>query len=151
MSNILHTHLSNTVAARARDESAYSAFKVAAQYEREFAGIEGAAIPDIARYRELVSRPGAFELEPVWTPYYWELSLDGDGEIHAFYADDDPDCECEPVVEFVEFVVDYDESRALDIELGSHVLLWTDSQGFILARAFEDRDTMLAFIDRWRA
>lgn len=32
------------------------------------------------QYQEMVSRPGKFEGEPEWTPYFWECWLNGDGE-----------------------------------------------------------------------
>ncbi len=104
---------------------------------------------DLLYWLAVVSSPGKFEHEEAFTPYYWNLEMHGDGEFHTFYADDDPDGECEPIAEFVEFVVDGEESEIFALDCGDYVLLWSDSQGFAFGQDFTSREAMFEFINRY--
>jgi hypothetical protein len=67
-----------------------------------------------------------FEGEPSWSAYYWELSMNGDGEILAEQGTSDHFA--------VLFRVDADEDGAFpDLACGQDVVIAQDSQGFIVS------------------
>ncbi len=86
-----------------------------------------------AEYEAMVKRPGKFEGEPCWVPYYYELLLDGDGECHCTCPEDSDSCDCPTV-----FSVD-EQERALFPELTDvwQVTVWEDSQGFVMGSEVE--------------
>ena len=76
----------------------------------------------------IIKNPGKFECEPEWVPYYWELSMNGEGEDVSEY-----DEEGDPVGCFVtRFTVDSEEADAFGLECGATVEIYQDSQGFVI-------------------
>ncbi len=86
---------------------------------------------DIKKYRQEVSRPGKFEGEQPYAPYYYDAM--GNGEVHYVGGDEDG----EGATEYEVFQVDADESEAFDLPLHAYVVTWEDSQGFFYAKVFE--------------
>ena len=76
----------------------------------------------------IIRKPGKYERERVWVPYYWELALDGDGEDEL---DDDGE------VIATTFVVDSEEAEAFGLECGATVELSEDSQGFVIGSVLD--------------
>ena len=96
---------------------------------------------DVKKYEKLTEGPGRFEGEKPETAYYWEQVMEfGDGEpIYVSYEDEgDPDEDFHGIT-FDLFEVDADESEAFDLGIGDYLLLWTDSQGFIMTHTFDTR------------
>lgn len=76
------------------------------------------------RYEEIVSHPGKFEGEPPWTPYFYEMSMDGlIGNPEVVYEGDE--------VAYTRFEIE-DEDIALFPELRPYAfaLLSESDQGF---------------------
>ena len=71
----------------------------------------------------IIRNPWKYECECVWVPYYWELTLDGEGE-------DEFDEDGESMA--TRFVVDYEEAEAFGLECGATVEVFEDSQGFVI-------------------
>lgn len=73
---------------------------------------------------DLIRSPGKFEGEPLWAVYFWNLAMDGSGDVE--WDDDD--------TEVTTFQIQ-DEDRELFPELTEEgitaVSLWEDSQGFV--------------------
>lgn len=73
---------------------------------------------------DIIRSPGKFEGEPLWAVYFWNLALDGSGDVEW---DDDE-------TEITTFQIQ-DEDRAIFPELAEEgitsVSLWEDSQGFV--------------------
>jgi len=76
-------------------------------------------------YQDIVSQAGKFELENPITPYLYEISLDGDGEViccqedgHGIWA--------------VRFDLTYEELEHFNLDLPELILV-EDSQGFVMS------------------
>ena len=78
---------------------------------------------DVEKYRDMVRGPGKFEGEPPEVAYFWEVSLDGDGEIIADMVNDG--------FWAAEFIVTPEEASALNLTAGNVFVLVEDSQGFV--------------------
>jgi len=104
-----------------------------------------------AHYQELVQNPGKFEGERPHTPYYYNQWTNGDGESHTYYFEECDCGVCEPEIraEFTEFVVDYEESVAFGIPIGSYVVVWEDDQGFAYSSLHIERAAMIEHIEDW--
>ena len=107
---------------------------------------------DVEKYREQVKGPGKFEGEPPETAYFWDQMLNGEGDDCSRYVqtdyNDDPIFDDEPLFSGDCFMVDSDEADAFDLEVGSYVVLWTDSQGFTMLKSgLESRES----VDTWIA
>lgn len=76
---------------------------------------------DTSKYTAHTS-PGKFEGEAPETEYFYELSLDGDGE--TIYSDS------EDTATVSLFHIYADAADAFNLPLGHYLLLWEDSQGF---------------------
>ncbi len=95
----------------------------------------------------VIDSPGKFEREPLWTVYFYEIMLNGDGE--DFYASCDEhkdcgdeqcehehDCDCELELEYTKFDVQAGDAEAfpdLEDSIGKELRLREDSQGFVYA------------------
>ena len=101
----------------------------------------------------IIRTPGKFEGEPRWVPYFWDLALEGEGEISYPDAPYDPENPDEDTTEGANLVTYFSVSTD-DVdkfpELGyvDDVWIWEDSQGFVIA--LTDRDAVAAYfgIDR---
>ena len=87
----------------------------------------------------IVGQPGKFESEPIWSVYFYYLTLQGEGEDH--YADCehtggewDGDCACDLEIEYTRFDVQAGDAEVfpwLDPHIGKELRVREDSQGFV--------------------
>lgn len=84
-------------------------------------------MPSIDKSKYESRGPGKFESEPPETTYYYEQWLNGDGDAIFPTADD-----FDSGIEYSIFCVNAEESDAFDLGCGSYVVLWEDSQGFVM-------------------
>ena len=88
-----------------------------------------------------VSRPGKFEGESPWVPYFWAQVLDGDGEV--FTIED---------IDFELFRVDAEEAALFhedELKTGDWVALYEDGQGFVRGFQASSRQYLLHDLRRW--
>ena len=98
---------------------------------------------DIEKYRADVSRPGKFEGEQPYAPYFYDAM--GNGESH--FVGGDPETG-EGADEYELFQVDAEDSEAFDLPIGAYVVTFEDSQGFFYAHLVEgSRDDALNWIN----
>ncbi len=75
----------------------------------------------LEEYKKTCARPGKYEREEPWVPYFDEWSMDGiridDNEDSDHYA--------------LAFEIDHAESEAFGLKLGSWIVLFGDSVGFV--------------------
>lgn len=89
-----------------------------------------------AEYEAMVKNPGKFEGEPAWTPYFWELVMNGDGE--TVWDEDTYDNEGEwekPLYD--KFKVNGDDCEVfpeLEAYLGKELHVWEDNLGFVYSK-----------------
>ena len=89
-----------------------------------------------AEYEAMVAKPGKFEGQPPYPPYFWDISLDGFRGVDVYVEDDGDD---DSIIDDAESVLDYikltvtAEDRQLFPELveGAEVRLYQDDQGFV--------------------
>ena len=98
---------------------------------------------ELSAYKQQINAPGRFQGEPVYSPYFHTLAMDGGGEME-FAEGEGNDIESD--IQFESFRVNADEEEAFGLPIGSHVLIWNDSQGFAYAKQFATRSEMPAFI-----
>lgn len=96
----------------------------------------------VAECEDAVSRPGKFEGQPAYVPYFWESSLHGCGP-EPIYPDapdedeeedynpfDDDECYMGPAV--YPFVVDADDAYLFpELAIGQTVYLYESDSGFV--------------------
>lgn len=70
-------------------------------------------------YEDIVSYPGKFESEPAYTPYYYDMYLEG---MHDYYDEDD-----NPVFDITED----DVKMFPELSGNKHATLIEDSNGFV--------------------
>lgn len=90
--------------------------KARAELEREFAG-------DLTK-RGIIRRPGKFEAEPLYVPYFYEVMTQGGSDEDLTFE------EGEPIYSIFSVT---DEDRAAFPELGDakEIVLWEDDNGFV--------------------
>ena len=80
----------------------------------------------------IIQNPGKFEGSPDWTPYYWDLVMNGEGEdIYDCPEDYDDDLDDKSELHHTEFTVDSEESDKFGLECGSIVCVCQDDNGFV--------------------
>ena len=85
-------------------------------------------------YQDIVSQAGKFELENPITPYLYEISLDGDGEVICCQEDGQG-------IWAVKFALTYEELEHFNLDLpepfsvsyAPELILVQDSQGFVMS------------------
>lgn len=83
----------------------------------------------------MVSSPGKFEGEPWHAPYYWNETMDGNGDVIWPETGDDEESQyCGSLL-----TVSGEESEAFDLPCGSWILVREDSQGFVYVTNHETR------------
>jgi hypothetical protein len=83
--------------------------------------IEYGYLDDSTAYQGLRAPLGKFEGEPFYTPYFYDLMMDGEGE--PLYVDD----RCEGTL----FDVWVSEHKAFELDAGTvAIVLWHSEQGF---------------------
>jgi hypothetical protein len=69
----------------------------------------------------VITSPGKFEMEPVWSPYYWDLALNGDGDTDTVHA-----------IEVTHFDVQTDDvDQFPELTNFERVSVWEDEAGFV--------------------
>lgn len=100
-------------------------------------------------YTGLCQDPGKFEGEPNATRYYWEVSMQGDGEWH-YPTVQDTDETTEGHQLYIEFTVDGDEDEAFGKDAGLHcgdtVIVWESNCGFVNMVAFASREAAMHWL-----
>lgn len=89
-----------------------------------------------SRYNHWICPRGQFEGEEWFAPYYWNLTMNGEGE--TIFADTEEDADETPGADL--FHVDAEESDAFDIVCGRWILVRKDSQGFVIVTDHETRE-----------
>lgn len=80
------------------------------------------------------NRPGPLEGEPAWVAHFWDLACSGEGE--SSYPNDSGSDETADLIgpEVTHFRVDGDEETRFGLPTGTDVWVWSDSQGFVIAK-----------------
>lgn len=78
----------------------------------------------------IIKSPGKFEEEPIYAPYFWELSQDGGGEDFA-----EVDEEGNEFLQTSFIVEPGDVDEFPELEGIEEVLIWDDDQGFVYCEA----------------
>jgi hypothetical protein len=89
--------------------------------------------------------PGKFEGETAATEYYYELSLDSDGE--TIYGTVDYEDESAQIAEL--FHINAEEAEAFDLPIGHWFLLVEDSQGFVTGSCHKSRQAAEKAFAAW--
>lgn len=100
-------------------------------WTKSFFAAKGGLAMSINVEKYISTGPGKFEGEPPETAYYYEQWLNGDGDAIFPLASDDLD-NPDMGPEYTIFQVDANESEAFNLGCGSYVVLWEDSQGFVM-------------------
>lgn len=92
--------------------------------------------------------PGKFEGETPASEYFWEQTMNGDGEtVYAEVPAEECECECWPQAEL--FHIDAEESEAFDLPIGHWYLVREDSQGFVIGSVHETREQAERSFRKW--
>ena len=95
------------------------------------------------------SNPGKFEGEPAYTQHYWNQALNGtsDDDRYIYLEGNDSD---DADLALSCFKVDAAEARAYpELEIGDWVIVWEDSQGFVMSRHFHTASAITHWITQY--
>jgi hypothetical protein len=98
--------------------------------------------------RGTIGTPGKFEGEPLWTVYFYQHILNGDGDnsyelCEHLQTDASSDCDCDLDISYTSFQVDATDCEvfpALDPYHGREVRVREDSAGFVYSWIPESTD-----------
>src|SRR5262245_47221600 len=96
-----------------------------------------------ARYSHWVAARGKFEGEQWYAPYYWDQTLNGDGD-RIFPDDSDEFDTCGSI-----FETTADECEVFEFDQGTVILVREDSQGFVFVTSHKSRDEAEAKFREW--
>jgi hypothetical protein len=87
---------------------------------------------DLKQYEEAVSSPGKFEGEPIYTPYFWEQTLDGATPETDHLCEEEHEEECENYSYFYPLEI-LPSEKDIFPELKEYAVIeiWEDSNGFV--------------------
>lgn len=96
---------------------------------------------DLDSLGSLVNRPGKFEGEPLWVPYFYDQSMNGDGV--TIDLDESWGSSIEA------FQVDAEESEAFNLPIGSWIVLEFCSNGFVFGHQAPIECTIESQVRDW--
>jgi|TARA_R110001599_G_C11895760_1_gene625688 hypothetical protein len=100
---------------------------------------------DLAKYTAHKTH-GKFEGETSATEYFWELVMNGDGDVWSPDMTEDDDGTL-----FSAFSVDADEANAWpdEFKIGDTVIIWECPQGFVTMCAYRTREAAEEHVNSW--
>jgi hypothetical protein len=100
---------------------------------------------DTAKYTAH-KNPGKFEGETSATEYFWEMVMDGDGEVWSPDMNEDGEGTL-----FDVFTVDADEAKTWpnEFKIGDTVIVWECPQGFVTLCAYGTREAAERHVNSW--